>query len=131
MFDYESPITQILGEMQTKFDGEVMSIVQNYGIHVDKEELVRALAYDRGQYEKGYEDGLNADKWIPCSERLPDTSNWDASTIGKLFLVSYEPDPVSKLWVGIRYFNKGTNTFGGDEKVIAWQPLPLAYQMGE
>lgn len=69
--------------------------------------------------------------WIPCSERLPDTSNWDASTIGKLFLVSYEPDPVSKLWVGIRYFNKGTNKFGGDEKVIAWQPLPTPYQKGE
>ncbi len=66
--------------------------------------------------------------WIPCSERLPDTTNWDAGTIRKLFLVSYEPDPVSKLWVGIRYFNKGTNKFGGDEKVIAWQPLPPAYR---
>lgn len=89
------------------------------------EEIVQEVAKEYGK------DTNVLGKWIPCSERLPDTSNWDASTIRKLFLVSYEPDPVSKLWVGIRYFNKGTNKFGGDEKVIAWQPLPAPYQKGE
>ena len=30
----------------------------------------------REWYQKGYQDGLNADKWIPCSERLPSESNY-------------------------------------------------------
>ena len=35
------------------------SIVQQYGIVVDKEELLKALQYDREQYAKGYNDALN------------------------------------------------------------------------
>lgn len=57
MFNYESPITQILGEMQTEYENHVLKAVQNVGIHVNREELVKALAYDRGQYVKGYKDG--------------------------------------------------------------------------
>ena len=54
--------------------------VLNVGVDVSKEELAKALRYDREQYEKGYADGLkNADivhgKWIyKCSsERLGGT----------------------------------------------------------
>ena len=54
---YESPIKIITGKMQTRFDDEIYSAVQNVGINVDREELLKALEYDRGQYEKGYEDG--------------------------------------------------------------------------
>ena len=32
-------------------------IVQQFGVFVDKDELVKALYYDRGQYEKGWIDG--------------------------------------------------------------------------
>lgn len=35
----------------------VYSTVLKYGINVDKEELLKALKYDRGQYKKGYDDG--------------------------------------------------------------------------
>ena len=36
----------------------VYSTVLKYGINVDKEELLKALKYDRGQYKKGYDDGF-------------------------------------------------------------------------
>lgn len=57
MNDYESPIHIIYGQMQTQLEGDILKAVLSYGINVDKEELLKALQYDRDQYEKGYEDG--------------------------------------------------------------------------
>ena len=57
MSGYESPIRRIVGEMETKMEADTMSVIQHYGIDVDKEELIKALAYDREQYDKGYQDG--------------------------------------------------------------------------
>lgn len=56
---YESPITMILGEMQTQFEDECIKTVQSCGFYVDKEELKAALMFDREQYSKGYADGYN------------------------------------------------------------------------
>ena len=41
-------------------DEQTLQAIQKVGIKVDKDELVKALAYDRGQYEKGYADGIMA-----------------------------------------------------------------------
>ena len=55
--DYKSPIEIYTGELILKeMDDGVMRATVNCGVHVDKEELLKALAYDRGQYEKGYRD---------------------------------------------------------------------------
>ena len=54
---YKSPIDIYLDEMHTKIDDGVYGAVQNYGINVDKDELLKALRYDRQQYEKGFADG--------------------------------------------------------------------------
>ena len=54
---YESPINVIYGQMQTQMEGDIFRAVQSYAVDVDKEELLRALRYDRDQYEKGYADG--------------------------------------------------------------------------
>ncbi len=54
---WESPVNIIYGEMQTQIEGEAFKAIQNVGIDVNKEELIKALQYDRGQYEKGYSDG--------------------------------------------------------------------------
>ena len=40
--------------------GGEKKVVQERGIDVDKDELIKALQYDRGQYEKGYINGYNA-----------------------------------------------------------------------
>ena len=54
---YESPIRMIVGEIETKMENDTLTAIQRYGIDVDKEELIKALNYDRGQYDKGYRDG--------------------------------------------------------------------------
>lgn len=60
---YKSPIEKIYSELQTQIvqedENTVMKAVRNVGLSVDKEELIRALQYDRNQYAKGYEDGKN------------------------------------------------------------------------
>ena len=53
---WKSPIEQIAGEIQTAYENECMRVVQSYGFNVDKEELIKALQYDRGQYDKGFAD---------------------------------------------------------------------------
>ena len=56
---YESPINIIISELCTKLDSDCVKSVQSYGFDVDKEELAKALNYDRKQYEKGHTDGYS------------------------------------------------------------------------
>jgi len=53
---YESPIEIIERATTFDLDSEIIKAVKSYGINVNKEQLVRALRYDREQYEKGYAD---------------------------------------------------------------------------
>ena len=71
---YKSPIEIIYGQMQTQIDGDIYRAVQSYDINVDKDELLRALMYDRNQYEKGFFDGKEeaTPKWVPATELLPE-----------------------------------------------------------
>lgn len=55
---YESPIEIIQTQMQMQMDEEILKAIQGVGIDVNKEELLKALAYDREQYSKGYKDGV-------------------------------------------------------------------------
>ena len=54
---YESPINIIISKLCTKLESDCVKSVQRYGFDVDKEELAKALNYDRNQYEKGHTDG--------------------------------------------------------------------------
>ena len=60
-FGYQSPISQIYKDVEYKFkedmENKTMEAVHRFGISVDKEELIKALQYDRNQYDKGYLDG--------------------------------------------------------------------------
>lgn len=57
---YMSPIEVLISDIQhqidKQYDEEIYKAVVSFGINVDKAELLRALQYDRGQYEKGYKD---------------------------------------------------------------------------
>ena len=53
---YESPIEIVYREMKNQLENDVYSVMQSYGIKVDKDELIKALEYDREQYLKGYAD---------------------------------------------------------------------------
>ena len=56
---YESPINIIISELCTKLESDCVKSVQRYGFDVDKEELAKALNYDRKQYVKGHTNGYN------------------------------------------------------------------------
>ena len=80
---YEPPIQiiskTILDDMATKQEEAVYRAIMQQEIHVDKEELVKALQYDRGQYEKGYADGIKE-----FAERLKkkiDGADWWGSVV--------------------------------------------------
>jgi len=54
--NYQSPIEVIHTQMQSQIEGEIYKAVMRVGVSVDKDELLKALAYDRNQYQKGYND---------------------------------------------------------------------------
>ena len=45
--------------MEQEDEKMIMKAIREVGVNVDKEELIKALQYDRNQYTKGYEDGKN------------------------------------------------------------------------
>lgn len=64
---YESPISFIESasdhfemEIQKATNECVLQAVAKIGVVVDKEELIKALKYDREQYEKGFREGFEA-----------------------------------------------------------------------
>lgn len=50
---YQSPIEAIYKDLELTFEKEVYKAVQEVEINVDKDELIKALRYDREQYDKG------------------------------------------------------------------------------
>lgn len=58
---YKSPIKieyeEITPKINDNIDRLVITAVLKTGVTVDKDELLKALNYDRGQYEAGYKDG--------------------------------------------------------------------------
>lgn len=58
---YKSPIellvTDISNQIVEQQEDAVYKAVLHFVPDIDKAELIRALNYDRGQYEKGYADG--------------------------------------------------------------------------
>ena len=71
---YESPIHLMIKEMAEQVakqqDEMVFSAVQSVMPTVNREELLRALKYDRDQYEKGYTDGKRdaKDELVRCKD---------------------------------------------------------------
>ena len=82
---YESPITvafkNIRNQVNLVIENDIWKAVVNIGVAVDKDELMKALKYDREQYDRGYSDGFTdgfeaADKSIvrckDCKHYLTD-----------------------------------------------------------
>lgn len=64
-------------------DNEVFKAAYSVGVTVDKEELLRALRYDRDQYNRGFNDGIMAaaDELVRCKD-----CKWfrpNSTTLGK------------------------------------------------
>lgn len=122
---YESPIEKMVGKIQSqiiKQDEENMmyAVKQAIGYSVDKDELIKALNYDRAQYEKGYCDGLNACMWIPVSERMPENRNQEVLISLKwgIDIGRYSDGEWHSEW--INHYDDGN--------VLAWMPLPEPFK---
>lgn len=68
---YKSPIAMVVEDVNIKIENDIIKAVQNYDIKVDREELAKALAYDRDQYSKGYAAARKEFEphWIPITFR--------------------------------------------------------------
>lgn len=54
---YEPPIEIIATQWRTECENGALKAVREYFPLVNKDELIKALQYDRDQYDKGYVDG--------------------------------------------------------------------------
>lgn len=93
------------------------------GIIIDKDQLIRALTYDRDQYQKGYADAKAEQSWVPCEERLPE-ENIDVLVCNENGNIEITSGSYSTEVKGFIWYTSGWR-FG---KVIAWMPLPKSYK---
>ena len=60
---YESPVNLIYHESERQIIQEqeqtILKAIIGYDVVINKEELIKAINYDRNQYSKGYKDGVN------------------------------------------------------------------------
>ena len=133
---YESPIMvfsrEKLREMQ---DDAVFTAILEIGVKVDKDELIKAIEYDRDQYDKGYQDGYNADKWISITNAYPDGKGKFLCLVKSTFGTRYEirsfapklsevdSDFVGEDCPGFYYFDREHGLIE-DIYVTHWMPLP-------
>lgn len=60
-YDYTSPIRQAVSETIKRMEDTLMiEVTQTVGYDIDRDELIKALQYDRAQYDKGFADGMRA-----------------------------------------------------------------------
>lgn len=59
--DSYKPLVEIIArDAKMKIEGDVLKAIHSYGIKVDKDELAKALQYDRDQYRQGFVDGCQS-----------------------------------------------------------------------
>lgn len=118
---YNPPIEVVIAEqIRTEMDGLLMNAIQKQGISVDKGELIRALQYDRRQYNVGYTNGYNdalRDRgWISVEDRLPDHDGKYLIYDGREVTVAIYTK-IGRLW------NDDVEEYF-DYKPTHWMPLP-------
>ena len=123
-FQYDSPIHLYLNEqykdhMQRVNDcikDHVFEHVLGIGVSVDKDELLKALAYDRNQYAKGFADGAKgvAAAWTNVNNELPQKPGKYLvySKVGTMYTSKFDPD-IHKRWPHF-----------GKVGVTHWMPRP-------
>lgn len=127
---YESPIRLLVQQLETNIreqqDKQIFEAIQKFGVDVDRDELIKALAYDRDQYDKGYADGrADAQRWISVEERLPEVDKCYGGYEYSAELLVYDGlrrrtayyCHTSGVWYDSRYED---DTF----EVTHWTPLP-------
>ena len=120
---YESPIDLLMSNIQTQIieqqEEAIYKAVFDIGVNVKKDELFRALAYDRNQYEAGYKDGKAdaAPRWIPVTERLPKYNTFVIVFAEGIVGEAVLDDADYWYWAGTDEYEPAIN-------VTHWMPLP-------
>lgn len=130
MIGWESPVNvfshEIFNSIKEDVDGAIIvEIERQLGVEINKDELIKAMNYDRDQYNKGYQDGLksNAPRWIPCKERMPED---------RQFVLFCDID--GNIMIGYHVNGRSDTHFIEKESwediknVRAWMPLPEPYK---
>lgn len=77
------------------------------------------------EIDTAYECGKHANKWIPCSEKLPENKSYVLTTI---YIPGRQPHARSGWYQdGFFHNDNGDVWRTTDREVIAWQPLPQPY----
>ena len=93
---YNSPITIAVREYVSAFneavESEIIRAVNKVAVYVDKEELAKALNYDRNQYNKGYDIGFWRGEQVAAKRfaaaikerlRIPEKRSCNTATFSK------------------------------------------------
>ena len=100
---YESPIQVLLTNLETQLEGEILTATRKVGVHVDRDELIRALKYDRDQYQKGYRDGQSETAMLSRLYR------WSDDHGGGLVIASSVEEAREKLVARYSRYNRTDN----------------------
>ena len=119
----QQAVEQAAREFDAQAEPVVMGAIHKLGVSVDKEELIRALRYDRGQYAIGFRDGIEAvrTEWTDVREALPQKPDKYIvqSKTGAIYTIRYDPETF-KRWP---HFGKADAAY--------WMPLPERKEVGE
>lgn len=113
---YKSPIEivtdQAIDFFEQKGEGAVLEACASVGVHVDRDQLVKALNGDRDQYERGYRRGLRVARiW----------GSWEIKHDGDRFVYTcsvcgaYERPLFRKRWRFCPYC--GAQLLGAEEEI--------------
>lgn len=112
----QQAVEQAAREFDAQAETLVMDTIRKLGVSVDKEELIRALRYDRDKYAIGFRDGVAAvrTEWTDVREALPQKPGKCIvqSKTGAIYTIRYDPE-IYKRWP---HFGKAD--------VAYWMPLP-------
>lgn len=136
---WESPINiyeTISNMVEKEIDGNIIvEIKKQLGIDINKDELIKALQYDRNQYDKGYQDGLNADRWISVYDELPDEQINEITQDFEYVLCATTFGDVRPYKYGKPIGHEKAHFWNGpgimDEYVTHWMPWPAKPYMAE
>ena len=111
--NYESPINvdYIIREQEKQFEKDVLKVIASYNITVDADELVKALQYDRNQYEAGFKAGYEAAMNEAIDYRT--LFDWYISSVGDEAPVWTEQH-IDELFRDYILIPKNENMSGGD-----------------
>lgn len=110
--DYTSPIAvEIARKQEEDLEKALYTVLETYNITVDKDELLKALSYDRNQYEAGYKAGYEAAMNEAIDYRT--LFDWYISSVGDEEPVWTEQH-IDELFRDYILIPKNANMSGGD-----------------